>query len=96
MINGSEIENCILNNPDLIELIEKTNPLLNKYFNGHEFILEYWIDPEFSSFNQLIIYAKIQGSFDDEWKSLEELKDKIENLEISNFKVKEIFSVDLW
>lgn len=96
LINSSEIENCILNNPDLIELIEKTNPLLNKYFNGHEFILEYWIDPEFSSFNQLIIYAKIQDSFDDEWKSLEELKDKIENLEISNFKVKEIFSVDLW
>lgn len=96
LINGSEIENCILNNPDLIELIEKTNPLLNKYFNGYEFILEYWIDPEFSSFNRLMIKIKSFNHFDKEWINLLELRNEIKNIKIFNSGVKNLFYVDLW
>lgn len=96
LINISEIENCILNSPDLIELIEKTNPLLNKYFNGHEFILEYWIDPEFSSFNRLMIKIKSFNRFDKEWVNLLKLRNEIKNLKILNSGVKNLFYVDLW
>lgn len=97
LINPIYIFKFVRDNIDLIELIKKVNTLLKYYFPNHDYCLEFVPDPEFDSLNQLVVYIKVdESSFDEEWDLLKKLNKNIRSLKVSNPKVKQYFSVDLW
>lgn len=96
LINPLDIYKFILENNDLIELIQKIKPLLNKIFPNCTYSLEFVPDPEFESLNQLVIYVHSTSSFDKDWNLLKQLKKDFRNLKVSNEKIKRLLSVDLW
>lgn len=96
LINPIDIYKFILENNDLIELIQKIKPLLNKFFPNCTYSLEFVPDPEFESLNQLVIYVHSTSSFDKGWNLLKQLKKDFRNLKVSNEKIKRLLSVDLW
>lgn len=96
LINPLNIYKFILENNDLIELIQKIKPLLNKIFPNCTYSLEFVPDPEFESLNQLVIYVHSTSSFDKDWNLLKQLKKDFRNLKVSNEKIKRLLSVDLW
>lgn len=96
LINPLDIYKFILENNDLIELIQKIKPLLNKIFPNCTYSLEFVPDPEFESLNQLVIYVHSTSSFNKDWNLLKQLKKDFRNLKVSNEKIKRLLSVDLW
>lgn len=96
LINPLDIYKFILENNDLIELIQKIKPLLNKIFPNCTYSLEFVPDPEFESLNQLVIYVHSTSSFDKDWNLLKQLKKDFRNLKVSNEKIKRLLSVNLW
>lgn len=99
LINRDKIIKFILDHYDLIELIYNINPLLLKYFPNYNYYMEFVLDPEFESLNQLIIYihdTDSNNNFDINWNKLEKIREKIEKIDISNNEIKKFLDLDLW
>ncbi|MDO5850189.1 MAG: hypothetical protein Q4P14_03145 [Methanobacteriaceae archaeon] len=78
LINPTEIKEFISKNHNCISFINKSIPLLDEYYPNHKFYLKYWIDPESSVFNKLIIYIKIKDDFEKEWSLLNKLESNLD------------------
>ena len=96
LINTEDILKFILKHDGLIELLNKVNPLIKKYFSNYNHSMEFIQDPEFESLNQLLIYVSNDDSnFDNDWKLLGQLKTEIRSLNLSNNEIKRFLEVDL-
>ena len=61
LINRDEIIDFINEHNGLLELIEKSYPLVRKYFPNYSLSLEYYEDPESYGLDRIILY--IYGNF---------------------------------
>ena len=97
LLNESETIKFIVKNIGLIELIEKTTPIMKNHFPSNSFALEFDKDPEIPSFNKLVIYVKgVDESFDEDWEEIKRINKEIINLPLYDDTVKNLLSVDLW
>ena len=97
VFNNAELKKFIKSNDDLLLLIDKIYPLLNKYFPDFVFILDFNQDPEFESLNQVEIFIHIaESGYDENWNKLKLLNNEIDGLNEFPYSIKRLISVDLW
>lgn len=95
--NSKEIINFIGEHPNLIELIEKTTPIIKGYFPNYSLSLEFLEDPESETSNNIILYINGEkDSFDKDWEELRNINKDIRKLNLYDDSVRSLFSVDLW
>ena len=96
LINLEEIINFISSNNGLLELLEKVYPLLKSYFPNCSYSLLYAPDPEIKSFEDLMIFIKgDEREYKNNRKKLYDLEREIDDLKVSNCKVKRLLLVDV-
>lgn len=97
LINRDEIIDFINEHNGLLELIEKSYPLVRKYFPNYSLSLEYYEDPESYGLDRIILY--IYGNFNlfkkDFYTLNKLLESDIDKLNIANPESKILFSLDL-
>ena len=97
LLNEKEIINFIIKNMGLIELIEKTTPIIKKHFPTNSFALEFDKDPEIPSFNKLLIYIKGNDeTFEKDWEEIKLVNKEIRVLSLYDESVKNLLTIDLW
>jgi hypothetical protein len=96
LVNRNEIIDFIKTNNGLLELIEKSYPLLEKYFPKYSYCLLYSIDPEILNLEHLMLFINGDEKFyDEDCLKLKDLERGIEKLKISNCNVKPLLLVDV-
>ena len=96
LINPEEIINFIKSHHGLLELIEKTYPLLKNYFPKYSYCLLHSIDPEIVNLEHLMLF--INGNdelYNEDCLKLKELEREIYDLKISNCKIKHLLLLDV-
>lgn len=97
LVNPEEIQNFINSHNGLLELIEKSYPLVKKYFPNYPLSLEFYEDPESYGLDCICLY--IYGNYDifeKDYFTLNNFLEKdIDELEISKNEAKIFLSVDL-
>ena len=96
LINPEEIMDFIRSNNGLLELIEKTYPLLKNYFPKYSYCLLHSIDPEIVNLEHLMLF--INGNeelYNEDCLKLKELEREIYDLKISNCKIKHLLLLDV-
>ena len=97
LINPDNIQKFILLHYALFDYLDEIKKLLNVYFKNKTYCLEFFIDPEDSLLNQLIIYIDSDdSSFDEDWELLRMVNKKIRYLDNFPGSLKKLVSVDLW
>ena len=97
LLNEKEIINFIIKNMGLIELIEKTAPIIKNHFPTYSFALEFDKDSEIPSFNKLVIYIKGNDeTFEKDWEKIKLANKEIKTLSLYDESVKSLLSIDLW
>ncbi|MBE6511534.1 MAG: hypothetical protein E7Z75_00075 [Methanobrevibacter olleyae] len=96
LINQKEIIDFIRSNTGLLELIEKVYPLLKFYFPNYSYSLLYAPDPEIAAIEDLmlLINADIKD-YEYNKNKLYDLEREIDDLEISDCKVKRLLLLDV-
>lgn len=95
LVNKEEILNFISQNTGLLDLITSSVPIIKKYFQDCNYVLEFEIDPEISDLSQLVLYVKVDDdSFDESWEKMRILNKEIRNISYEN-SLNGLFSVDL-
>lgn len=96
LINRDEIINFINRNNGLLELLEKVYPLVKSYFPDYSYSLLYAPDPEISTIEDLMLFINADiKDYEFNRKILYNLERDIDNLEISNCKVKRLLLLDV-
>ena len=96
LINRDDIIDFIAKHIGLLELIEKSYPLLEKYFPKYSYFLLYSIDPEIINLEHLILFIDgNEEAYDEDCLKLRNLEKEIEDLKISNCGVKPLLLVDV-
>lgn len=97
LINRDEIIGFIKSHNGLLELLEKVYPLLKSYFPNYSYSLLYAADPEIVSIEDLMLF--INGDIKDyeyNRNKLYDLEREIDDLKVSNSKVKRLLLLDVW
>lgn len=97
LINRDEIIGFIKSHNGLLELLEKVYPLLKSYFPDYSYSLLYAADPEIVSIEDLMLF--INGDIKDyeyNRNKLYHLEREIDDLKVSNSKVKRLLLLDVW
>lgn len=97
LINRDEIIGFIKSHNGLLELLEKVYPLLKSYFPDYSYSLLYAADPEIVSIEDLMLF--INGDIKDyeyNRNKLYDLEREIDDLKVSNSKVKRLLLLDVW
>ena len=96
LIDQEDIINFIHRNNGLLELIEKSYPLLKKYYPKYSYCLFYSPDPEIVNLEHLILFVNgDKDAYDEDFLKLRDLEIEIDELEISNNHVKSLLIVDV-
>lgn len=96
LINRDEIIEFIHRNNGLLELLESVYPLLKSFFPDCSYLLYYAPDPEIKSFEDLMLFIKgDENEYDNNCKKLYDLKRQIDDLKVSNCKVKRLLLVEM-
>ena len=96
LINLDEIIDFISLNTGLLELLEKVYPLLKSYFPNCSYSLLYAPDPEIKSFEDLMLFIKgDEKEYKNNRKKLCHLEKEIDDLKVSNCKVKRLLLVEV-
>ena len=96
LINPEEIIVFIRKNSGLLELLEKVYPLVKSYFPNYCYSLSYALDPEIKSFEDLMLCIHgDEKEFKNNRKKLSNLERDIEDLKVSNCKVKNLLLVEV-
>ena len=97
LVNRDEIINFIDEHNGLLELIEKSYPLVRKYFPKYSYCLLYSIDPEILNLEHLMLFINGDEDFyDEDCLRLRDLEKEIDDLKVSNCNVKPLLLVDIW
>ncbi|MBQ2961610.1 hypothetical protein [Methanobrevibacter sp.] len=96
LVNRDEIINFIDEHNGLLELIEKSYPLVRKYFPKYSYCLLYSIDPEILNLEHLMLFINGDEDFyDEDCLRLRDLEKEIDDLKVSNCNVKPLLLVDI-
>lgn len=96
LINQKEIIDFIRSNTGLLELIEKVYPLLESYFPNNSYSLLYAPDPEIAAIEDLMLLINADiAEYEYNKNKLYDLEREIDNLEVSNCKVKRLLLLDV-
>ena len=96
LINPEEIINFINKNRGLLELLEKVYPLVKSYFPDYFYSLSYAADPEIKDLEDLMLCIHgDEKEFKNNRKKLHELEREIDDLKVSNCKVKRLLLVEV-
>ena len=96
LINQEEIINFINRNNGLLELLEKVYPLVKSYFPDYFYSLSYATDPEIKDLEDLMLCIHgDENEFKNNRKKLHELEREIDDLKVSNCKVKRLLLVEV-
>lgn len=97
LINPKEIIDFIHSNNGLLELIEKVFPLLKYYFPTYSYSLLYAPDPEIMDIEDLMLFinSEEEEDYEENRNKLRELMKEIDDLKISNCKVKRLLLLDV-
>lgn len=96
LINPEEIINFIRSNDGLLELLEKVYPLVKSYFPDYFYSLSYAADPEIKGLEDLMLCIHgDEKEFKNNRKKLQELEREIDDLKVSNCKVKRLLLVEV-
>ena len=96
LINRDEIIDFIKVHKGLLELLEKVYPLVKSYFPDYFYSLSYASDPEIIGLEDLMLC--IHGNeteFKNNRKKLHDLEREIDNLKVSNSKIKPLLLVEV-
>ena len=96
LFNSEEISNFINSNNGLLELLESVYHLLESYFPNCTYSLHYAQDPEIIGLEDLMLFIKVdEKEFKNYRNKLHDLEREIDDLKISNPKVKRLLLVEL-
>ena len=96
LFNSEEIINFINSNNGFLELFERVYPLLESYFPNYSYSLHYAQDPEIIGLEDLMLFIKVdEKEFKNHRNKLHDLEREIDDLKISNPKVKRLLLVEL-
>ncbi len=96
LINRDEIIDFISSHNGLLELIEKVYPLLKSYFPDYSYSLLYAPDPEIAAIEDLMLLINADiADYEYNKNKLYDLEREIDDLEVSNCKVKRLLLLDV-
>lgn len=96
LINPEEIIDFIYKNNGLLELLEKVYPLVKSYFPDYFYSLSYAADPEIKDLEDLMLCIHgDEKEFKNNRKKLHDLEREIDDLKVSNCKVKRLLLVEV-
>ncbi len=96
LINKEEIIDFIKNHNGLLELLEKVYPLLKSYFPDYFYSLSYASDPEIIGLEDLMLCIHgDEKEFKNNRKKLHDLEREIDDLKVSNCKIKRLLLVEV-
>lgn len=96
LINRDKIIDFIRSHNGLLELLEKSYPLVMKYFPNYSYCLLYSIDPEILNLEHLMLFINgNENIYDDDCLKLKRLEREIDELKVSNCNVKPLLLVDV-
>ena len=96
LINPEETVNFIRSNNGLLELLEKVYPLVKSYFPDYYYSLSYATDPEIRNLEDLMLCIHgDEREFKNNRKKLHDLERDIDNLKVSNCRVKRLLLVEV-
>ena len=96
LINRDEIIDFIKVHKGLLELLEKVYPLVKSYFPDYFYSLSYASDPEIIGLEDLMLCIHgEEKEFKNNRKKLHDLEMEIDNLKVSNCKIKRLLLVEV-
>ena len=96
LINRDEIIDFIKVHKGLLELLEKVYPLVKSYFPDYFYSLSYASDPEIIGLEDLMLCIHgEEKEFKNNRKKLHDLEREIDDLKVSNCKIKRLLLVEV-
>ena len=96
LINKEEIIDFIKSHKGLLELLEKVYPLVKSYFPDYFYSLSYSSDPEIIGLEDLMLCIHgDEKEFKNNRKKLHDLEREIDDLKVSNCKLKRLLLVEV-
>ena len=96
LINRDEIIDFIKVHKGLLELLEKVYPLVKSYFPDYFYSLSYASDPEILGLEDLMLCIHgEEKEFKNNRKKLHDLEREIDDLKVSNCKIKRLLLVEV-
>ena len=96
LINRDEIIDFIKVHNGLLELLEKVYPLVKSYFPDYFYSLSYASDPEILGLEDLMLCIHgEEKEFKNNRKKLHDLEREIDDLKVSNCKIKRLLLVEV-